>query len=284
MKYKKIDPKTNDMVTVYHLMSSAIAPRPIALVGSKDENNVDNLAPFSFFNGFGANPPIIGFSPALSGKTGMPKDTLLNIKETKEFTVSIVTTEIVNQVSLSSCEFDRNIDEFIKAGFTKQKSERVSPNGVKESPFIMECKLHSIIELGNKPGSGNLILGEVVLFQVSNDIISNANRIDPEKIDQVGRAGGPWYTEIKKSLFKINKPDRIGVGFDNIPNFLLESNMPAKYLAKLAGVSKIPALNKSQLLNINDINIFIDDLIKIIDNNDIIAAWELILLWDYKNE
>jgi len=284
MKYKKIDPKTNDMVTVYHLMISAIAPRPIALVGSKDKNNVDNLAPFSFFNGFGANPPIVGFSPALSGKTGMPKDTLLNIKETKEFTVSIVTTEIVNQVSLSSCEFDRNIDEFIKAGFTKQKSERVSPNGVKESPFIMECKLHSIIELGNKPGSGNLILGEVILFKVSNDIISNANRIDPEKIDQVGRAGGPWYTEIKKSLFKINKPDRIGVGFDNIPNFLLESNMPAKYLAKLAGVSKIPALNKSQLLNINDINIFIDDLIKIIDNNDIIAAWELILLWDYKNE
>ena len=144
-----------------------------------------------------------------------------NIKETKEFTVSIVTTEIVNQVSLSSCEFDRNIDEFIKAGFTKQKSERVSPNGVKESTFIMECKLHKIIELGGKPGSGNLILGEIVFFHIDQSIIDTDNKIDAFKIDQIGRAGGSWYTSIKESLFSLEKPSRIGIGFDNIPKTFL---------------------------------------------------------------
>ena len=283
MKFKKIDPNTNDMVTIYHLMISGIAPRPIALVGSTDKNNIDNLAPFSFFNGFGANPPIIGFSPALSGKTGLPKDTLLNIKETKEFTVSVVTSDIVNQVSLSSCEFNRNIDEFVKAGFTKRPSEIISPSGVNESPFIMECKLHDIIELGGKPGSGNLILGEVVLFHVSNDILYDEYKIDSEKINQVGRAGGPWYTEIKKSLFQINKPDRIGIGFDNLPEFLLNSKMPANYLAKLAGISEIPSLKETQNLENIDIDDFLNKLIILIDQNDIVTAWQLVLQWNNNN-
>jgi flavin reductase (DIM6/NTAB) family NADH-FMN oxidoreductase RutF len=284
MKFKKIDPNTNDMVTIYHLMISGIAPRPIALVGSTDKNNIDNLAPFSFFNGFGANPPIIGFSPALSGKTGLPKDTLLNIKETKEFTVSVVTSDIVNQVSLSSCAFDRDVDEFVKAGFTKRPSEIISPSGVSESPFIMECKLHNIIELGGKPGSGNLILGEVVLFHVSNDILYDGSKIDSEKINHVGRAGGPWYTEIRKSLFQINKPDRIGVGFDNLPKFLLNSKIPANYLAKLAGIAEIPSLKETQNLENLDIDDFLNKLIILIDQNDIVTAWQLVLQWNTNNE
>ena len=125
MKFKEYNPKNNDIRTIYHLMISGIAPRPIALVGSYDKNNNYNLAPFSFFNGFGANPPIIGFSPALSGRTGLPKDTLLNIEQTKEFTISVVTSNMVEQTSLASSEYDSNVDEFIKAGFTKYDSSRV---------------------------------------------------------------------------------------------------------------------------------------------------------------
>ena len=116
MGFKKLATKDLDIKSVYHLLISGISPRPIALVGSMDNKGSSNLAPFSFFNAFGANPPIVGFSPALSGRTGLPKDTLLNIKETKEFTISIVNSYMVEQISLSSCEFDRNTDEFIKSG------------------------------------------------------------------------------------------------------------------------------------------------------------------------
>ena len=166
MNYKKINPKSNNIKENYHLLISGVSPRPIALVGSKDINNNYNLAPFSFFNAFGANPPIVGFSPALSGRTGLPKDTLLNIKSTEEFTVYIVTASLVHQTSLASCEFDKDIDEFKKSGLNKNPSEVIATPGVKESPFIMECKLIDIIELCSKPGSGNLILGEVVFFHM----------------------------------------------------------------------------------------------------------------------
>ena len=143
--FKTIKASDQSMVENYRLMIASISPRPIAFVGTQDMKGNDNLAPFSFFNGFGANPPIIGFSPALSGRTGLPKDTLINIEQTKEFTVSVVTSEIIEQTSLASCEFDSNVDEFIKAGFTKYDSKLVKVPGVEESPFIMECKLHSII-------------------------------------------------------------------------------------------------------------------------------------------
>ena len=199
MNYKKINPKDSDLVSIYHLLISGVSPRPIALVSSIDSNNNINLAPFSFYNAFGANPPIIGFSPALSGRTGLPKDTLLNIKETEEFSISVVTSSIVDQVSLSSCEYDKKIDEFVKSGLTKKKLDLINSPGVKESPFIMECKLIKILELGGKPSSGNLILGEVLMFHIKEDILDDRGRVDLRKIDQVGRSGGPWYTEVKKS-------------------------------------------------------------------------------------
>mgnify|MGYP000208582324 CR=1 FL=1 len=176
MGFKKFATKDLDIKSVYHLLISGISPRPIALVGSMDNKGSSNLAPFSFFNAFGANPPIVGFSPALSGRTGLPKDTLLNIKETKEFTISIVNSYMVEQISLSSCEFDRNTDEFIKSGLTKIESKKIKPYGVLESHFIMECKLYDIVYLGNKPASGNLILGEIVMFHISDKILNDANK------------------------------------------------------------------------------------------------------------
>ena len=283
MNYKKINPKDSDLVSIYHLLISGVSPRPIALVSSIDSNNNINLAPFSFYNAFGANPPIVGFSPALSGRTGLPKDTLLNIKETEEFSISVVTSSIVDQVSLSSCEYDKKIDEFVKSGLTKKKLDLINSPGVKESPFIMECKLIKILELGGKPSSGNLILGEVLMFHIKEDILDDRGRVDLRKIDQVGRSGGPWYTEVKKSLFKINKPKGIGIGFDKLPNFILNSTLKGNQLAKLAGVPVIPVLNKSFKLNYSydELILVIDDLV---DSDNIEKAWNIILSWKNKNE
>lgn len=282
MNHKKINPNSNNVKENYHLLISGVSPRPIALVGSRDLDNNYNLAPFSFFNAFGANPPIIGFSPALSGRTGLPKDTLLNIKSTKEFTVSVVTSDLVYQTSLASCEFDKNVDEFSKSGLSKYNSKIISTPGVKESPFIMECKLIEIIDLGGKPGSGNLILGEVVFFHVDESLFDNDGSINPFKINQVGRNGGGWYTEVKKSLFSLSKPRGIGIGFDAIPLEFLDSKLTGNQLAKLASMIEVP-----ELININ-IPINFEDIIKkisiMLDNDEVEKAWHFILKWKNINE
>ena len=281
MKYREYNPKNNDVRKNYHLMISGIAPRPIALVGSNDGKDNCNLAPYSFFNGFGANPPIVGFSPTLSGKTGLPKDTLLNIQKTKEFTISVVTSSLVEQTSLASCEFDSNVDEFLKAGFTKHHSKTISVPGVKESPFIMECKLHKILELGKNPGSGNLILGEILYFHIDDSIFENKDTINPFKIDQVGRSGGSWYTENKKALFRLDKPLGNGVGFDSIPNDFLNSSLTGNQLAKLASINRIPTINTEVSVNKN-INKVIQSISDYVNSSQIEKAWQIILNWKIK--
>ena len=277
MGFKKFATKDLDIKSVYHLLISGISPRPIALVGSMDNKGFSNLAPFSFFNAFGANPPIIGFSPALSGRTGLPKDTLLNIKETKEFTVSIVNSDIVEQISLSSCEFDRNTDEFIKSGLTKIESKKIKPYGVLESHFIMECKLYDIIELGSKPASGNLILGEVIHFHVAESILNDNNQIDPYKLDPIARNGGNWYTEAKKGLFELKKPKNIGIGFDQLPVSILNSELTGNELAKLASIEKIPKYYLEKNLEKLSKEQLIMEIKDKIDSNEIIIAWNIVL-------
>ena len=276
MKFKKFITKELDIKSAYHLLISGVTPRPIALVGSVDKNGYSNLAPFSFFNAFGANPPIIGFSPALSGKTAKPKDTLLNIKDTKVFTVSIVNSDILEQVSLSSCEFKRNIDEFSKSGLTKYQSKNIEPYGVNESNFIMECKLHSIIELGGKPGSGNLILGEVLIFHVNKSILNKTNQIDPYKLDSIARSGGNWYTKSNKGLFELKKPKNIGIGFDKLPDYILKSQLTGNELARLASIDKIPKFNGKNLKHKSK-----KETLKLISsflqNNDTSNAWQGVL-------
>ena len=276
MAFKEFVAQRLDIKSVYHLLISGISPRPIALVGSIDKKGSSNLAPYSFFNAFGANPPIIGFSPALSGRTGLPKDTLLNIKETKEFTVSIVNSSIVEQISLSSCEFDKDTDEFIKSGLTKIKSKKIKPYGVLESNFIMECKLYDIIGLGNKPASGNLILGEVINFHVAESILNDNNQIDPYKLDPIARNGGSWYTETKKGLFELKKPKNIGIGFDQLPSYILKTDLTGNDLAKLASIEKIPELICSDYNFSSDKKIL--SLIKEnLNINDVDEAWQLVL-------
>ena len=275
MSFKEFSASKIDVKSAYHLLISGISPRPIALVGSVDREGISNLAPFSFFNAFGANPPIVGFSPALSGRTGLPKDTLLNIRETKEFTISIVNSAMVEQISLSSCEFAKNIDEFDKAGLAKFKSKLIKPYGVCESNFIMECKLHDIIELGNKPASGNLILGEVIYFHVSKSILTKTDQIDPFKLDPIARNGGSWYTDVKKGLFELKKPKNIGVGFDSIPDKIKNSSyLKGSELAKLASIESVPIKR-----NI-DTDKSLDDLYKDcqikISENEIEEAWQIV--------
>ena len=274
--YNSIDAKSNDIKSNYHLLISGIVPRPIAFVGTRSKDGNDNLAPFSFFNGFGANPPIVGFSPALSGRTGKPKDTLLNIKENPEFSISIVNYNIVEQMSLASSEYSRDVDEFTKSGLEKFKCNDIAAPAVKDSPFIMECKLHELIELGGKPASGNLILGEVLRFHVRKDIYTD-NRIDPLKIDAVSRLGYGWYSRSNQGLFEINKPRVNGIGFEALPNCILKSNdFSGNELAKLASVKAIPVLSSDNLLS--DKESLITECKKLLSIDEVDKAWQLVLM------
>jgi len=241
--HRKIDLKDLELKEIYNLMISGISPRPIAFVGTQDKSGNDNLAPFSYFNAFGSNPPIVGFSPANSGRTGKQKDTLINIRSTKEFSISMINYSMVEQVSLSSCEFESKIDEFVKSGLTKKQSSVIKPYSVSESYFIMECKLHDIIELGGKPGSGNLILGEILSFHVSPDIFDENNKIDPVKLDPISRLGYNYYSRSRDGFFQIHKPKHNGIGFDGLPELLRSSvHFTGNELAKLAGVKSLPKI------------------------------------------
>ena len=282
---KTFNPNELDVKTNYHLMVSGIVPRPIAFVSSISKKGEINLAPYSFFNGFGANPPIVGFSPALSGRTGLPKDTLLNIKDTEEFTISIANSKMVGQVSLSSCEYSRDIDEFNKTGLSKEKSLIVRPPFIKESSFSMECKLYDIIDLGGKPASGNLILGEIVMFHISEDILNQNNQVDPILLDAISRMGGSWYSKSNKGLFEFKKPRYNGIGFDNIPSKILKShNITANELAQLASMETKPRilvdlydLYKSK--KINELELIFK---KYINENELEKAWTVASLIEEK--
>ena len=286
MKKKNFNPKDLDIKSNYQLMISGISPRPIAFVTSVSKDGIYNLAPYSFFNGFGANPPIVGFSPALSGRTGLPKDTLLNIKDTNEFTISIVNSSMVGQVSLSSCEYDKKIDEYLKTGLSKEKSMIVKTPYVKESPFVMECKLYDIIDLGGKPASGNLILGEVVMFHVSENILDDNNQINPYALDAISRLGGAWYSKSKEGLFEYKKPRNNGIGFDLLPQKLINrKKISSNDLSKLASIGETPEIiadlySKYQGYSLSDLE---EIFINYIKENKFKEAWTIALIIDKKS-
>lgn len=235
-------PKETDVRKVYRLMVGGIGPRPIALVSTIAKDGAINLSPFSFYNMFGANPPIIVFSPTLRGKDSTAKDTLNNLREVPECVVQAVTHSIVEQVSLASTEYSSDVDEFIKSGLTPIASDIVKPPRVKESPFQMECTVKQIIETGNGPISGNLVVCEVQKIHISRDILDD-DQIDQHKIDLVGRNGGNFYTRsYGTALFEVAKPvGRKGIGFDNLPERLRKSTvLSANNLAQLANSELVP--------------------------------------------
>lgn len=215
------DPKKLSPVEKQAYLQGAIGPRPIAFASTIDSAGNANLSPFSFFNLFSSNPPILVFSPARRVRNNTVKHTLTNVEDTKEVVINIVNFDMVQQTSLSSTEYADGVDEFVKAGFTKLESEVVKPYRVAESPVQFECKVNDIIALGSEGGAGNLVICEVVRIHLSKDILDENGVIDQHKIDLVARMGGNWYSRANQGMFEVEKPLKtLGIGVDNIPEYI----------------------------------------------------------------
>ena len=240
----EINPKEIPVPQLHGYLLGAIGPRPIAFASTIDANGNPNLAPFSFFNVFSANPPVLIFSPARSGRTNTQKHTYENIREVPEVVINVVTHAMVHQMSLASTEYPKGVNEFTKAGFTALASSVVRPFRVKESPVQFECKVNQVIELGNGGGAGNLILCEVVKIHIDDQVVNAKGAIDQQKIDLVARMGGNWYCRAHgEALFEVDKPlTTLGIGVDAIPASIRESKiLSANNLGQLGNVAHLPS-------------------------------------------
>jgi flavin reductase (DIM6/NTAB) family NADH-FMN oxidoreductase RutF len=252
-----LDPKELTVQRLHQLLLGAIGPRPIAFASTLDADGNANLAPFSFFNVFSANPPILVFSPARSGRTGQSKDTFNNAKAIPEVVINVVNYNMVHQMSLASSPYAPGIDEFIKAGFTPLASEKVAPYRVAQAPVQFECKVNQIIELGQEGGAGNLIICEVVQLHIQEELLNENGLIDQHKIDLVARMGGDWYCRANSaSMFEIKKPiTTCGIGYDALPQDIKSSEvLSANDLGQLAGIEELPNetdVNEYKLLELS---------------------------------
>jgi len=254
-----LNPKELPIPQLHGYLLGAVGPRPIAFASTIDEDGNANLAPFSFFNVFSANPPIMIFSPARSGRTNTTKDTYNNVKKIKEVVINVVNYDIVHQMSLASSPFNPNIDEFEKSGFTKLESETIKPFRVAESPVQFECKVNEVIELGNEGGAGNLVICEVTKIHINEAVLDENGKIDQHKIDLVSRMGGNWYCRAdKNSMFEIKKPiTTVGIGFDAIPEDVLKSTiLTGNDLGQLGGIEELPNetdVNEHKLIELSEL-------------------------------
>ncbi len=260
-----LDPKELAVPQLHRYLLGAIGPRPIAFASTVDADGNDNLAPFSFFNVFSANPPILIFSPARSGRTNTAKDTYNNVKVVPEVVINVVNYDIVHQMSLASSPFPPGVSEFTKAGFTALDSETIRPKRVVESPVQFECKVTEVKELGDQGGAGNLIFCEVTRIHISESVLDEDKMIDQHKIDLVSRMGGNWYCRAdKNSMFEITKPiTTIGIGYDELPeDFKSSQVLSANDLGQLAGIEDIPNetdVNEFKLLELSDLFVSLED-------------------------
>jgi flavin reductase (DIM6/NTAB) family NADH-FMN oxidoreductase RutF len=267
-----LDPHVVPLSEFHRMLVGGVAPRPIALASTMDKDGISNLSPFSFFNVFGVNPAILCFSPAYSGKTGLPKHSMLNLDETKECTVSIVTFEMVHQISLASAPYERGVDEFVKSGLTKRPSVKVVPPGVAESPFIMEAKLLHHLDFGKTPGSANMMVCEIVMLHIDEGVIGPMGGIDPLLIDQVARMGGPYYTRAKAGLFKLPQPIKPLIGLDQLPEELRESPiLTGRHLAQLASLDELPDYTAG-----SDYETRHRQAARFLDAGDVAGAWAVL--------
>lgn len=227
-------------------LQHAIAPRPICFASTIDKAGNVNLSPFSFFNMFSTQPPIVIFSPSRRLRNATTKHTLENVLEVPECVINIVDYDMVQQTSLASCEFPKDCDEFTKAGFTKEPATVVKPPMVKESKIRLECKVNEVKSLGEQGGAGNLVIAQVLVMHVNESILGKDGKIDQEKIHHVARLGGDWYCKVdSKSLFKVPKPNtQLGIGIDNLPAGIRSSSLlTGNHLGMLANVTEIPAID-----------------------------------------
>ncbi len=228
---------------LHQYLLGAVGPRPIAFASTVDAEGRPNLSPFSFFNVFSANPPILIFSPARRGRDNTVKHTYNNVKATKEVVINIVNYDIVQQMSLSSTEYAEGVNEFEKSGLTMLKSDLVKPARVAESPVQFECKVNEVVELGENGGAGNLVICEVLRMHIKEDILDETGHIDQHKIDQVARMGGNWYSRANLGLFEVPKPlSTLGIGVDSIPQEIKESHvLTGNDFGKLGNVEALPS-------------------------------------------
>lgn len=260
-----IDPKEIPVPKLHHYLLGAVGPRPIAFASTIDKDGNRNLAPFSFFNVFSANPPIMVFSPARSGRTNTTKNTFDNVKEIPEVVINIVNYSIVEQMSLASSPFEAEVDEFVKSGLTPIASDTIRPFRVKESPVQFECKVNEIIELGKEGGAGNLIICEVTKIHINEDVLDENGVIDQHKIDLVSRMGGNWYCRANSdSMFEIKKPIMtVGIGYDSIPEDIRNSKiLSGNDLGKLGGIEQLPDetdVNDHKLIELADLFVDLED-------------------------
>jgi len=275
-----IDPKTEKTSLVHKYILGAVAPRPIAFASTLDSDGNLNLSPFSFFNAFSANPPILIFSPARRVRGNTTKHTLGNVIETKEVVIGIVTAEMAQQVSLSSCDFEKGVNEFEKAGFTAVKADSVTPYLIKESPVNFECKMNEVIALGKEGGAGNLVICEVLKIHIDEAILDADENIDPLKLNALSRLGGNWYGKATKdSLFQLEKPiGKISMGFDNLPKEIRNSSiLSGSDLAILASLEEIPA--KTDFLEREEKNTAEKHILakKYLSQGNVNDAWKILL-------
>ena len=249
-----LHPKDLTTGKLHSYLLSAVAPRPIAFASTIDAEGNPNLSPFSFFNVFSANPPILIFSPARRVRDNTTKHTLNNVEATKEVVINVVNYDLVQQASLSSTEYGEGVNEFHKAGLTMLESDEVKPFRVLESPIQLECKVNDIIKLGNEGGAGNLVICEVVKLHLSKDIMNDDETVNQEALDLVARAGGSYYSRAKKGFFEIPKPiQTLGIGVDNMPEDVKNSMiLTGNNLGMLGNVEKLP--------NQEDVDKFINEI------------------------
>lgn len=224
----------------------SVSPRPICFASTIDKDGNANLSPFSFFNVFGSNPVTLIFSPARRVRDNTIKHTLENCIETKEVVISVVNYAMVQQMSLASCEYPKGISEFEKAGFTPIKADHVKPFLVKESPVNMECMVKQVIETGQEGGAGNLIICEMLAMHINDEVLNDAQQIDPHKIDLVARMGGDYYCRASgNAVFEVAKPNlNLGMGIDALPDSIRQSKiLSGNDLGQLANVTTMPIMD-----------------------------------------
>ncbi len=287
------DLKTAD---VQNYLQHAIAPRPVCFASTVDKAGQVNLSPFSFFNLFSSNPPVVIFSPARRVRDNTTKHSLENVLEVPEVVINIVDYDMVQQTSLSSCEYPKGVNEFVKAGFTEEKATMITPPMVKESKVKMECRVLEVKPLGTEGGAGNLVICEVLCMHIDDSILDENKKIDQTKLHHVARLGGDWYCKVdEQNLFKVAKPNtQLGIGVDALPESIRNSPiLTGNNLGQLANVHEMPfvdpAFSDDRLKNIVQYYaINPDDMDKelhryakeLLDAGKVNEAWQ-VLLADY---
>ena len=276
-----------------YYLQHAVAPRPICFASTIDKEGQVNLSPFSFFNLFSSNPPIVVFSPSRRVRDNTTKHTLENVLEVPEVVISIVTYEMVQQTSLSSCEFPREVNEFVKAGFTEVPATLVRPPMVKESPVNMECRVLEVKPLGQEGGAGNLVICEVLRMHMADGLFNTEGKLDQRRFHHVARLGGDWYCKVDVSnLFRVEKPNtQLGIGVDSLPAYIRNSSiLTGNHLGQLANVHDLPVIDPSfedphlkqiiQYYSINpadmekELHLYARQLL---DGGQVQAAWQVLL-------